>query len=186
MQGQEKLKFNLASALSLALACAGCLVTHDLDFTPNRSRLNVELRTPVSPSPVPSADSPDCRTGEISFVADYYYEDVDVPLTVLPVVNDQTISVAPYSADPSPDRGPLHTAPLICVSRDRLGEACNRVELFVSDDPSLFRTNVENLRNDPRVLEKTWFLIGPSGDSIGSDGKPYTSFYDCLPPDGGT
>jgi hypothetical protein len=175
----------MARALPLALCCAGCLVTNELDFEASRSLLTVDIRSPSSPFPVPT-ESGECNAGEVQFVARYYYEDVQQTLFVLTYVNDQQVGTFADTAGPDPNGTPEHVPPLICVSRNDLQSTCNRVELFVSDDPARLRAaNVAELRSEPRVQKATWFLYGGSTDQEAGGAKPYASFYDCLPPDEG-
>jgi hypothetical protein len=185
MQQLAQASLKVASALSLALSCAGCLVTNELDFDPSRSQLTVKIDSPESPYPVPEQGSDDCPLpGYLFFRAEYYYEDVEQALTVLPLVNGAPLQLAgTVEAKPDPQGTAYHVPPPICVKLDTLNLPCNRVELFVSADPDQLRRSFDEFSIDPRVQSVVWLLTGRSGETPGSTAKPYTSFSDCLPRD---
>ncbi|MET0284898.1 MAG: hypothetical protein ABW352_10520 [Polyangiales bacterium] len=180
MQRWVQTSLKVAGTLPLALSCASCLVTNELDFQANKSLLTADIVSPRSPYPVPSVTGDECLPSEVSFVARYYYEDVAQPLWMFAFVNGQQLRGL-YQAMPNPNGSPEHVPPAICAPRSALQNACNRIEVFVTEDLNLLNTtSPEDLRGEPRVQGVTWYLYGSSTDEEAGGAKPYTSFYDCL------
>ncbi|HEY6882375.1 MAG TPA: hypothetical protein VI299_30295 [Polyangiales bacterium] len=186
MQRKRSAKSGLM--IASALACAGCLVTSELEFEANR---NLPTAKPVSPpllSVVPSnsgSDECDFGTNRLAFNADYYDQDVDQQLYVLPKVNGITLFQSAVPIAPDPAGSAKHVATPICVPIEKLREPCNLVELFVTDQLDLFNvTDVEPLKYDPRVDYLEWRLLPPAKDSPGAAGKPYVGVSACEPDSG--
>jgi hypothetical protein len=188
MQRQAKLKLSFASALSLALPCAGCLVTNELDFEANLNAPSVRLIAPPSPSIVPCAASDEClqlnRPDSLAFRAAFYDRDVDQTLYAAAYINGVSLAF-PVEVRPSPEQTPEHLSPVICIPRSSLRERCNRVRLIVTDNLPAQSRPVDELLNDPDVDYIDWYLSPPACDTESGAGKPDTSLLDCLPPDGG-
>lgn len=189
MQRQTKLGLSIASALSLALPCAGCLVTNELEFPANLNAPSVKLISPRGVSAVPSVGSDECtqnnRPDSLYFHVALYDRDVDQTLWVAPYVNGVGLIGAEglYAAMPGQLGTEEHESPVVCIPLEQLREPCNRVRLIVTDNLADQRLPVD--LSDPNIAYVEWYLTGPAQDNLGSSGKPYTSFTDCLPPDGG-
>jgi hypothetical protein len=191
MQQQAQRSSRYASALSLALSCAGCLITNELDFEPNVTLPRIVRLSPPELTRAPSEGSPECEGRALSFRARYFDDDVDQDLTVLPVLNGSTLPMLSNTlvSPPGPDRTAEHEAPLICVPLDLLrGDNCNIVRVFVADDRRTFERNLspEQLLDERDVDSLTWYLGPQASESPGRPPSPDVSFTDCLPPiDGG-
>lgn len=186
MQRQRSAQSGLM--IASIFACAGCLVTNELEFEANRNLPSVKLVSPPALAAVPSTGSDACGFGtkKLAFQADYYDQDVDQVLFVVPKVNGSTFSASALPIVPDPAGSAKHVATPICVPLDQLRAPCNLVQLFVTDQPDLFAVpDVEPLKYDPRVDYIEWRLTGPAADSPGGAGKPYVGISACEPDSGG-
>jgi hypothetical protein len=177
-----------ASTVALALSCAGCLVTSELDFQPDNATPVVKRISPPPVSEVPSIGSDACGFGakELAFKAKYIDEDVDQTLYAYVLVNDKQLLAQSQPIEPNPMGTPDRSF-AICVDMMKLDALrCNVVQLFVTDQFSLFTTaDVRPLRDDLRVAYLEWYLTPMAGSMPNAEGKPYVSVTDCEPPDGG-
>jgi hypothetical protein len=181
-----------ASTVALALSCAGCLVTSELDFQPDDAPPVVKALDPAAISVVPPDNGSDeCGFGtrNLYFNASYYDEDVDQTLYVVPLVNGHPILANALLAKPDPNGTGYHALPPqnpLCVPYDLLLEDCNVVQLFVSDNGDLFsRPDITTLKDHLHVSYLEWHVISSAKGSQGADGKGYVGVTDCEPPDGG-
>lgn len=183
----ESTRTRALSTLSACTLLAGCLVTNELDFDPNRNAPSVTMLSPEPVTQVTSTGDPDCRdvlggTMGLEFRAAYYDLDVEQTLYVRPFVNGAAYGLT-LLADPNPDGSPLHLLPRIfCIDTNALNRACNRVQLFVYDNP---RTLLNPDSSDEPPVSVEWFVIGPAADSPSGAGKPEAQPSDCLGKDGG-
>jgi hypothetical protein len=184
----ESTRTRALSTLSACALLAGCLVTNELDFEPNRNPALVMRKSPGISSRAPSRGDPDCNllmngTLSMKFDAAFYDEDVEQPLFVLPYLNGRPRS-APLRAVPNVDGSPLHLlSSLYCIPVAELSQPCNRVQFFVSDDyQKLFDLPLSgvNSTNDPGVSTLDWLVAPPASDTPGGPGMPEAQPSDCI------
>lgn len=176
--------------VAIALACAGCLVTNELEFEANQNRSVLERLAPRDEiSWGPSVADPRCgNPPAIAFEADYLDDDVEQLLYIRPLVNGENLSSSGLPrALPDPAGSPRHIPEgPICVPRSAFNRNCNVVQLLVGSDAEYGRLiSPTPPYGDPEIASLTWYVGPLAMDTETTPARPYISFSECFAPDGG-